>query len=192
MRQKRRGFTVAELSIVMIVMGLLLGMMFKAQEIIRTAKLKRVVSDFQSISTAIYTYEDRYGELPGDDSRSVIAKGMQLRGNSDGHIDAIESKSVMRHLRKAGLVAGEASDNTMRHALDGPVWVIQANLADQLPNTSAVMPSMARTAVCFENVHGDDAAILDSANDDGDYAKGSIQANSDYTQAVFVTLCSEL
>ena len=188
----RKGFTLVELSIVMIVIGLLLGAILKGQEIIRTAKLKRIISDFQNISTAIYTYEDRYDELPGDDSTSVIAKKIPSQGNSDGLVSDIESTFVIRHLRKAGLISGEHSDNHIRHALGGPIKVIQGDLAKSLTNTSANMSNMPTTAVCFENIEVSDAQLLDDANDDGKYNSGALQSSASFETEGLVTVCAEI
>ena len=64
--QQQKGFTLVEIAIVMVIIGLLLGGVLKGQEVITNARLKRVVNDFNGVSAAIFTYQDRYRGLPGD------------------------------------------------------------------------------------------------------------------------------
>ncbi len=190
--KKRAAFTLVELSIVLIVIGLLSGAILKGQEIIKSAKLKRVIGDFQSISTAIYTYEDRYDELPGDDASSVIGASLASGGNEDGVIDSKESHFAFRHLRKAGIISGDPSDNSYTHALGGKVYIVQGSQSGLVFNKTDNMPEMSGTAVCFTALKAEDAQMLDSQNDDGVYNTGAIQANSDYKKADMLTICSEI
>ncbi len=194
MLKKKSAFTLVELSIVLIVIGLLTGAILKGQEIIRNAKLKRVMSDFSNVSTAIYTYEDRYDQLPGDDGSSVIATALKHKGNEDGVISAEESKMVLRHLRKAGILTGDASDATLNHALNGKMFVVQGALSGKASKTSQKsMPHMAGTAVCFDNVKIEDAMLLDHQNDDGIFDKGTLQASDSYkNEDKLVTICHEI
>ena len=184
---KKAAFTLVELSVVLVVIGLLTGAILKGQEIIKSAKLKRIISDFSNISTAIYTYEDRYNKLPGDDGSSVIGKVVVSNGNEDGVIDAQESKFVLRHLRKAGIISGTPDDNQLGHAFGGNIVIIQGS--HRGPGS---MPEMAGTAICFENVESEDAGLIDSQNDDGSPKTGAIQADADYTSGKMVTICSEV
>src|ERR1700689_74908 len=67
MKAKQSGFTLVEIAIVLVIIGLLLGGILKGQEMINQAKIKNVVSDFNGIASALYGYQDRYRALPGDD-----------------------------------------------------------------------------------------------------------------------------
>ena len=65
---KQKGFTLVEIAIVLVIVGLLIGGVLKGQEMITNAKLKRVESDNAGIAAAMFSYQDRYLQLPGDDS----------------------------------------------------------------------------------------------------------------------------
>ena len=65
--QSQKGFTLVEIAIVLVIIGLLLGGILKGQEMITQAKIKNVVNDFNGITAAINSYQDRYKALPGDD-----------------------------------------------------------------------------------------------------------------------------
>jgi prepilin-type N-terminal cleavage/methylation domain-containing protein len=70
MRSKQSGFTLVEIAIVLVIIGLLLGGVLKGQELINSAKVKNFASDIRNISTFIYAYQDRFRALPGDDPRA--------------------------------------------------------------------------------------------------------------------------
>src|SRR6266581_3105005 len=67
MKQVQKGFTLVEIAIVLVIIGLLLGGILKGQEMITQAKIKNVMSDFSGISAAYHGYQDRYRSIPGDD-----------------------------------------------------------------------------------------------------------------------------
>ena len=192
--KKRKAFTLVELSIVLIVIGLLTGAILKGQEIIRNAKLKRIISDFSNVSTAIYTYEDRYDQLPGDDATSVIAASMNSGGDEDGVISAVESRMVFKHLRKAGILSGDATEGDLSHALNGKIYVVQGAESGSIVKASVKnMSHMSGTAVCFDNIKASDALILDAQNDDGAFDKGTLQSSDPYKNPdKLVAVCLEV
>src|SRR4051794_41514508 len=67
MLSRNKGFTLVEIAIVLVIIGLLLGGILKGQEMITQAKIKNSIADFSGISAAYYGYQDRYRAIPGDD-----------------------------------------------------------------------------------------------------------------------------
>ena len=70
MKTTNTGFTLAETAIVLVTVGLVLGGVLKAQELVVQSKIKRVIADITGVSAAMYAYHDRYRALPGDDKGS--------------------------------------------------------------------------------------------------------------------------
>ena len=66
-KSRQAGFTLVEIAIVLVIIGLLLGGVLKGRDMITNAKIKRIENDFAGVAAAIYAYQDRYGVLPGDD-----------------------------------------------------------------------------------------------------------------------------
>ncbi|MDD5030540.1 MAG: prepilin-type N-terminal cleavage/methylation domain-containing protein [Rhodoferax sp.] len=121
---RQSGFTLVEIAIVLVIIGLLLGGVLKGQELIDQSKIKRVVNDFNNIGAAYDTYKDRYRYVPGDDpnaaTRWTTAVGGAAPANAgggNGTITAtlaqvltggnVEAGYVWQHLRASGLVSGD-------------------------------------------------------------------------------------
>src|SRR5690349_13016648 len=85
MNKSQKGFTLVEIAIVLVIIGLLLGGILKGQEMITQAKIKNVIADVSGVSAAMYGYQDRYKALPGDDKNAGRWTGANA-GNGDGII----------------------------------------------------------------------------------------------------------
>jgi prepilin-type N-terminal cleavage/methylation domain-containing protein len=67
-RNQQSGFTLVEIAIVLVIIGLLLGGVLKGQELINSAKVKNMANDFRNIATFVYAYQDKFRAMPGDDA----------------------------------------------------------------------------------------------------------------------------
>src|SRR5258706_13649156 len=123
MRSQQSGFTLVEIAIVLVIIGLLLGGILKGQELINSARVKNLANDFRVIPTYIYAYQDKFKALPGDD-RDVVAHLGALTpaatpGNGNGVIDGAvfagaaasaaptgEALQFWQQVRAANLAAG--------------------------------------------------------------------------------------
>lgn len=65
-RKNEKGFTLVELAIVMIIIGLLIGGVLKGQELIENAKVTATISQVKGFQAALNTFRDTYGAVPGD------------------------------------------------------------------------------------------------------------------------------
>ena len=86
MKRTQRGFTLVEIAIVLVIIGLLLGGILKGQEMITQAKIKNIVADFSGVSAAYYGYQDRYRAIPGDDPNAATRWSGATAGGGNGQV----------------------------------------------------------------------------------------------------------
>ena len=80
---RSRGFTLVEMSIVLVIIGLIIGGILKGQEVIASARQKAVINQINAVRAATNTYFDRYRALPGDDPTAATVIDANLT-NGDG------------------------------------------------------------------------------------------------------------
>ena len=104
MKRPQSGFTLVEIAIVLVIIGLLLGGVLKGQELIVQARIKNILNDFTGITTAVYAYQDRFKALPGDDRNGARWADLgSTVGDGNGIVDSTDEEELFwADLRKAG------------------------------------------------------------------------------------------
>jgi prepilin-type N-terminal cleavage/methylation domain-containing protein len=197
MSWKQSGFTLVEIAIVLVIIGLLLGAVLKGQELINSAKVKNFATDFRNIPLIIYGYQDKFKAIPGDDASvdthlgstlcptgapcAATTPGTPGNGVLEGWWNSAtttdESYRFWQHARLAGLMAGPStipaasvSDFLPKNAEGNPIGISSA------ANAYLPISTMRGTyIVCSQGILGKFARQLDLTLDDGDTAAGSVQ-----------------
>src|SRR6266404_5761582 len=76
------GFTLVEIAIVLVIIGLLLGGILKGQEMITQARIKNIIND---VTVAVTSYQDRYRAIPGDDLNATTRWTVQAPASGNGN-----------------------------------------------------------------------------------------------------------
>jgi len=199
--KKQSGFTLVEIAIVLVIIGLLLGGVLKGQELINSAKVKNFANDFRQIPLFIYGYQDKYKALPGDDPKylehiggAATAAGLSAplapkttpgtglgNGRFEGNYNSTdvtdETIVFWQQVRLANLAAGPT---TFATAADAPTNADGGRIGVQ---SSAPIANMTGSYfVCSEGIQGKFAKQLDITLDDGKTAGGSVRvATGPYT-----------
>lgn len=138
---RQAGFTLVEIAIVLVIIGLLLVGVLQGQEMIENGKVKNLANSMKGVSAAYYAYQDRYQAVPGDDGAAATRFVGAVNGGGNGAITGVytavaapaagnESNNFWQHTRMAGLLTGIATATAARpptHALGGLLGV-QSNV----------------------------------------------------------------
>jgi len=206
MKRNQSGFTLIEIAIVLVIIGLLLGGVLKGQELINSARVKNLANDFKNIPVFIYGYQDKFKALPGDQLQAALdlqfppantAKASTaaatlgngvIDGNWNDISTASESYVFWQHVRLAGLAPGPTTiPGTPAHgdgylptnAASGELG-IQSGTTDvtktPINATAATNPIRGSYVICSTGILGKFVKQLDTQMDDGNTATGSMMA----------------
>ncbi len=155
----RAGFSLVELSIVLVILGLLTGGILAGQSLIRASQLRAVTMEYQRFLTAIHTFRDEYFAIPGDMKNAQSFWGVAhatpatciitastttatCNGDGDGKINPSDSTTAAgsnetfrfwQHLANAGLIEGNYDGIT--HGASSNAAVLGTNVpASKLNN----------------------------------------------------------
>jgi len=172
----QKGFTLIEIAIVLVIIGLLIGGVLKGQSMIQNARGKRLVKDADGMTAAVIAFQDRFQMLPGDENSATIptAAGDSTTGNHNGVITAAEHAA--EDLRLAGLLSGTGivpPDNTYGGSLD------VNNTA--VPGSANTFNKIVATAIPAAT-----AQEIDSKYDNGVWNTGTIQGSAAYTAGTII------
>lgn len=202
MNKQQSGFTLVEIAIVLVIIGLLLGGVLKGQELINSAKVKNFANDFRNVPLFIYGYQDKYRAIPGDDGAAAthvtgattattpsgtVGNGV-INGNWNSTTATDESYLFWQHVRLAGFAAGPTSPADATYIpknAEGGIIGIESGLNGFVGATAAdasAIPPVAATpalggsyVVCSAGILGKFAKQLDTTMDDGVANTGSMR-----------------
>src|SRR6476469_3210633 len=97
--KRETGFTLIEIAIVLVIIGLLLGGVLKGQELITGARVRNLIQQQDGVKAAYFGFLDRYRALPGDYAAATTnISGSTQNGDGDGQIEASSAAGIVESI----------------------------------------------------------------------------------------------
>ena len=129
---RQRGFTLVEIAIVLVIIGLLLGGILKGQQLISSARVRNMADQNSGVQAAYFGFIDRFRQIPGDMPPALACSaitstitacgaspfaGATVGGDQNGRIDQwAEAGAIWSHLSAAGFINGTYSGDVANAA----------------------------------------------------------------------------
>jgi len=123
--KREAGFSLVELAIVLIIIGLIVGGVLKGQDLVTSARINSIQTQLNEVRVASSTFLNKYDSLPGDITAAnavMVQAGLSSTGDNNGRIGgtgvsrmgstATEPTWFWQHLRAAGLIGGVTTQAT--------------------------------------------------------------------------------
>ncbi len=211
--REQAGFTLIEIAIVLVIIGLLLGGVLKGQELINTARVRALDNNINGITSAWFSFSDRYRAFPGDYAQASVnlpnithnGDGNGLVGDVGGADSPLERGLVWSDLQAAGYIKGNYPDTGSGPSIPlndyacattacpdngfGQGMVINRGKLQQSASTAT---APAHELISGRAIPSDVLAELDRKIDDGTAGAGSMQlgtSGSGWGSSAEITAC---
>lgn len=180
MLKRQEGFTLVEIAMVLLIVSIIVGGTFKAQELVENAKVSRLINDIDAFQVSYYTYYERTGDFPGngDDFDRFI----------DYDAVGIDDGTYFQDLFDQGFITSPEPIA----ALVAPGYYF----ATFLPASGSVGLTtgtvIGKNQACVTLLDKSHARHLDIELDDGVWNTGTVRTTADFDDLESHTLCLEI
>ena len=190
-----KGVTLIELSIVIIIIGLIIAGVIGGNALVHQTKIRKVISEVNALKVASDVFKLKYHGIPGDINTGDnywpgCENSTPCSGNGDGVYNHTESYIAWRQLSLAGLIKGEYAGYTGQHvrgvnATGSDILESESGFGRYYLNTEMVLGRVGKNSIILgsrffsnefrsQGVTVREAFDIDTKIDDGHASKGSV------------------
>lgn len=183
--RRQAGFTLLEIAIVMVIIGVLLGAVLKGQELITGARVRDLISVQDGLKGAFFGFQDRFRAYPGDyPAATTNINGATVNGNGNAQIELLaggvaEHVAAWEHLARAGFfISGSYTYNAVPGPNTGPTnpYAIAMQIVyDNAYADPTAAPGNKHNLKTGNQIPADIIAEVDRKIDDGNARQGSFR-----------------
>jgi hypothetical protein len=180
-----------EITIVLVIVGLLIGTIVWGQELILNGRSKAVIIDLNELTVAVASYEDRYQAIPGDDAMAQVRwnltavpaavpstpgdRSVDGAYNQPSAVPEPESRLFWWHLRQAGMIGGSTDPAAAAVAAQQPLNTV-GGMTGVTMGTGPTTVGLNGLIVCTAGLPARVAVAVDARLDDGAPSGGAVRA----------------
>lgn len=176
LKRESSGFSLVEVAIAVVVIGLIVSFSIKGRELIATARLRAVMDQVNTFKIATQSFVDKYGALPGDLANATdVISGATVNGKGNGAIVSLEdAKRFWHHLQAANLISVEMV-NGLPVSKCGGCFSVSSNIPGKDGVWIVLCQGTNNNSQFTGILSPEDAYSLDRSHDTGDPFTGDIQ-----------------
>ncbi|GHT91118.1 hypothetical protein FACS1894122_02920 [Alphaproteobacteria bacterium] len=176
LRNRYGGFSLIEVAIAIVIIGLIASFTLKGRELIRTAKLRSVIEHVNSVRVATQAFVEKYGAMPGDlaNAKDLIGDSV-ANGRGEGSIISIDdSQRFWRHLAASDIIHLEMSGGNPVSKIGG-FYTISTDVHGHQREAWIILSGGTNDNKTFAGIISqEDAYFIDKNSDTGDPSTGDV------------------
>lgn len=199
----KKGFTLVELAIVIVIVGLVIGAVLAGQDLIANSERQGVIKEFQKFNNAATTFKQQFTAFPGDmENAATYWSGCAVNGDGSGYIDTTNEWGSYwaAHLKCAELISikdpatvksnlknGRFYFSSTYSSIDNVSSSIGSDISiyDKKGNYILLMGGAAGGATLDGVLAPNAAQYIDSKIDDGKASSGNLAALPEYVSGTY-------
>lgn len=175
-KNAKKGFSLIEVAIAIVVIGLVVGLSLKGKELIHTAKLNSIVDQVNAFRMAAQMFTDKYSAIPGDfnNAKEMIDSSLENGAGISSITSVSDAKRFWKHLVASGLLSVELINGFPVSKIGG-YFSVSTNVGGY-EGTWVILSKGTSNNTSFSGIISqEDAYIIDKKYDNGVPSSGEIR-----------------
>lgn len=175
-KSAKKGFSLIEVAIAIVVIGLVVGLGLKGKELIHTAKLNSVVEQVNAFRMATQMFTDKYSAIPGDfnNAKEMIDSSLENGAGISSVTSVADAKRFWKHLVASGLLSIELVNGFPVSKLGG-YYSVSTNVGGHDGAWIILSKGTSNNSSFLGIISQEDAYVIDKKYDNGIPSSGEIR-----------------